>query len=62
MNLILMILFLTAAYGCTAPTQKEDGVSYNDLSPDEKRVIENKGTERAFSGKYYLNKEAGVYL
>jgi len=35
---------------------------YNKLSADEERVIVNKGTERPFSGQYYLNKEDGSYL
>ena len=32
------------------------------LSPEEKYVIIDKGTERAFSGEYYNNKEDGTYL
>ena len=32
-----------------------------NLTPQERNVIVNKGTERAFSGKYVNNKEAGVY-
>ncbi|NTW55630.1 MAG: bifunctional methionine sulfoxide reductase B/A protein [Chlorobiaceae bacterium] len=35
---------------------------YKDLTPDEERVIVHKGTERPFTGKYYLNKENGTYL
>ncbi|NTU97581.1 MAG: bifunctional methionine sulfoxide reductase B/A protein [Chlorobiaceae bacterium] len=35
---------------------------YNDLTPDEERVIVNKGTERPFSGEYYRNKDDGTYL
>ena len=31
------------------------------LSEDEYRVTREAGTEPAFSGKYYNNKEAGVY-
>ncbi len=34
---------------------------YNQLTPDEERVIVHKGTELPSSGKYYLNKEAGLY-
>ena len=32
------------------------------LTPEEERVIVNKGTERPFSGKYYDFKEDGTYL
>ena len=35
---------------------------FNELTPEEDRVIVHKGTERPFTGKYYLNKEKGTYL
>lgn len=35
--------------------------NYNILNEEEKRVILNKGTERAFSGTYVENKEDGIY-
>lgn len=35
---------------------------FNFLNPEETRVIVNKGTERPFTGEYYLNKAAGVYI
>lgn len=31
------------------------------LTPEEFQVLRNKGTERAFTGKYYEHKENGVY-
>ncbi|MBN2180299.1 MAG: bifunctional methionine sulfoxide reductase B/A protein [Sedimentisphaerales bacterium] len=34
---------------------------FNKLTPEEKRVIVNKGTERPFSGKYNDHFEKGVY-
>lgn len=32
-----------------------------ELSPDQYRVLREKGTERAFTGEYYDNKAMGVY-
>jgi methionine-R-sulfoxide reductase len=34
----------------------------NTLSPDQYRVLREKGTEAPYTGKYYLNKEKGVYV
>jgi methionine-R-sulfoxide reductase len=34
---------------------------YSELNKEEKEVILNKGTERAFSGIYFDNKEEGIY-
>jgi peptide methionine sulfoxide reductase msrA/msrB len=37
-------------------------MNYNQLTPEEERVIVQKGTEMPGSGKYYLNKESGTYF
>lgn len=34
----------------------------NLLSPEQYRVLRDKGTEAPFTGKYYLNKDKGVYV
>jgi peptide-methionine (R)-S-oxide reductase len=31
------------------------------LTPEQYEVLRNKGTERPFSGKYYMHKEKGIY-
>lgn len=36
-------------------------MKYNKLTPEEQRVILNKGTEMPFTGKFYLHKEKGTY-
>ena len=33
-----------------------------DLSPEQYHILREKGTERPFTGKYYLHKEKGVYV
>lgn len=40
----------------------KDPSNYNVLTPEETRVIVNKGTERPFTGKYYATKEPGTYI
>ncbi len=40
----------------------QDTTRYNPLTPEEERVIINKGTEAPFSGEYYLLNKEGVYL
>ncbi|TKG97473.1 methionine-R-sulfoxide reductase [Puteibacter caeruleilacunae] len=37
-------------------------MEYNELTAFEKHVILDKGTERAFTGKYYKHKEPGTYI
>ena len=36
--------------------------NYNELTPEEERVIIRKGTEKPFSGKYENFNEEGVYV
>lgn len=56
--IICMVLF--SSIGLNAEGLKV--LNLNQLSDKESRVIINKGTERAFSGKYYKFKKDGTYL
>jgi len=40
---------------------EEEKMTYKKLTPEEERVIINKGTEKPFTGKYYNFKEDGTY-
>lgn len=68
---MLMITFMTACSaesplsedsGNSTTIRKEETMTYRTLSPEERAVIIDKGTERPYTGKYYLNKEKGAYL
>lgn len=37
-------------------------MKFNELTPEEARVIVNKGTEAPFTGEYYSNHRAGIYV
>ena len=55
---ILFIAVLMSSCQCSAQQNKKE-VEMKRLTAEEKYVIEDKGTERPYSGKYYDFKEAG---
>ena len=44
-----------------AEIKKSDTEWKQQLTPEQYDICRNKGTERAFTGKYYNNHEAGMY-
>lgn len=66
----LVILVLLPAAGLKAGMNKEETMEKNQksdgewkasLSSEQYHVLREKGTERAFTGKYWQNHETGVY-
>lgn len=52
---------LVSFSGCTQH-QSDNSMANKNLTPDEVRVLLNKGTERPYSGKYYDFWEKGTYV
>ncbi len=57
---VLAIPFL--AVGSTVAAEEGNDMQYNDLTPEEERVILHKGTEPPFSGEYVDHHEDGTYV
>lgn len=69
-GIVIALLVIIAVRGCgdkaavgsdLGNTIGREVAMYNELTPDEERVIVNKGTERPFSGEYNDHYEKGVY-
>lgn len=62
-QIFLLILILSGMNGCAQnkPDESEHPY-YRTLTPEEKRVIVYKGTERPFTGKYDKFYEEGIYV
>ena len=58
-SLAIVIFVLLSQTGCTQKTNST--MNYNPLTPEEARVIVDKGTEMPWSGKYVNFKEDGTY-
>jgi peptide methionine sulfoxide reductase msrA/msrB len=60
---IPLLLALLFSVSCAQNNDsKKKTMEYNELSPEEKRVIIHKGTEAPFSGKYEDHYQKGLYL
>lgn len=60
--LIILVTIAILANGQDKGKQQTDtAMKFNELTDFEKFVIEDKGTERPFTGIYYNNRAAGTY-
>jgi peptide methionine sulfoxide reductase msrA/msrB len=60
-TLIISIIILLIAAASITLISQDKKMKYNKLTPEEQRVILNKGTEAPFTGKYYNFNEKGTY-
>ncbi len=60
MKMVYILLLLVATV--TLPVCSEEKMETKKLTDLEKYVIEEKGTEKPFTGKYYKQKDDGTYL
>jgi peptide methionine sulfoxide reductase msrA/msrB len=58
-GLILIIFYLA---GMTEKSYSQEKLQYYDLTKAESNVINNKGTESPFTGKYAKSKDKGTYI
>ena len=59
-ELKILILILITGTSCNAQTKVEDEWS-KKLTKEQYYILRQKGTERAFTGKYWNNKKEGAY-
>lgn len=59
---LILLMTLSVVGQETSKQKKMETKKFNELTDAEKYVIENKGTERPYSGIYYKFDEKGTYL
>jgi peptide methionine sulfoxide reductase msrA/msrB len=62
MKVVFNILILTLFFFMSDEIFSQEKLPYNNLSNDESYVINKKGTEAPFRGKYTNSKEKGTYI
>ncbi|MFI3328773.1 MAG: bifunctional methionine sulfoxide reductase B/A protein [Rikenellaceae bacterium] len=60
--LLILSLVVVAACGWSQTEERKTGINMNELTAEERYIIEQKGTERPFSGEYYNLNDEGLYI
>jgi peptide methionine sulfoxide reductase msrA/msrB len=58
---LIVVLIIAVGRAPRSEDTKGDTMTFNKLTPEEERVIVRKGTETAFTGKYYQHHDSGTY-
>ncbi|MCC7233071.1 MAG: methionine-R-sulfoxide reductase [Bacteroidia bacterium] len=62
-SLLITGLSVACSAGSQNPEYHNSGhMKYNDLTPQEEKVLLHKATDRPFTGDYYLKNDKGIYI
>jgi peptide methionine sulfoxide reductase msrA/msrB len=61
-NTAKRLIFLSILLFTVSQLKAQQTMEYNELTPEEERVIKYKGTERPYTGEFYKTTQKGTYV